>query len=128
MSSSMDADRRQRNETGLRRKRVGRRPVPDSQWRGKYFSQPASSPSNRAVAVFDHGGIARVRVIAPPRRRASISSDFLGSEASVNQHPDVDALDKLKARIQALRAKTIDNGCTESEAVSAAAKVAELLD
>jgi len=31
-------------------------------------------------------------------------------------------------RIQALRAKTIDNGCTEGEAVSAAAKVAELLD
>src|ERR1700675_3702955 len=31
-------------------------------------------------------------------------------------------------RIQALRAKTIDNGCTEDEALSAAAKVAELLD
>lgn len=38
------------------------------------------------------------------------------------------ALDKLKVRIQALRAKTIDNGCTEDEALSAAAKVAELLD
>ena len=38
------------------------------------------------------------------------------------------ALDKLKLRIQALRAKTIDNGCTEEEALSAAAKVAELLD
>jgi hypothetical protein len=37
-------------------------------------------------------------------------------------------LDGLKTRIQALRAKTIDNGCTESEALSAAAKVAELLD
>jgi hypothetical protein len=37
-------------------------------------------------------------------------------------------LDKLRARIQALRAKTIDNGCTEDEALSAAAKVAELLD
>jgi Protein of unknown function (DUF2786) len=46
----------------------------------------------------------------------------------VNQQPDFDALDKLKTRIQALRAKTIDNGCTEAEAVSAAAKVAELLD
>jgi hypothetical protein len=38
------------------------------------------------------------------------------------------ALDKLKLRIQALRAKTIANGCTEDEALSAAAKVAELLD
>ena len=34
----------------------------------------------------------------------------------------------LKTRIQALRAKTIENGCTESETLSAAAKVAELLD
>jgi hypothetical protein len=37
-------------------------------------------------------------------------------------------LDKLKARIQALRAKTILNGCTEEEALAAASKVAELLD
>ncbi|MDR3514887.1 MAG: DUF2786 domain-containing protein [Azospirillaceae bacterium] len=37
-------------------------------------------------------------------------------------------LDKLKSRIQALRAKTVDNGCTEEEAMTAAAKVAELLD
>jgi len=37
-------------------------------------------------------------------------------------------LDKLKTRLQALRAKTVSNGCTEEEALSAAAKVAELLD
>lgn len=36
--------------------------------------------------------------------------------------------DNLKLRIQALRSKTIANGCTEDEALSAAAKVAELLD
>lgn len=41
---------------------------------------------------------------------------------------DPAALDKLRTRIQGLRAKTIDNGCTEGEAMSAAAKVAELLD
>ena len=46
----------------------------------------------------------------------------------MDQSPDLAALDKLKLRIQALRAKTIDNGCTEDEALSAAAKVAELLD
>jgi hypothetical protein len=46
----------------------------------------------------------------------------------VNEHPDLAALDKLKTRIQGLRAKTTDNGCTEGEALSAAAKVAELLD
>ncbi len=41
---------------------------------------------------------------------------------------DVAALDKLRTRIQGLRAKTIDNGCTEDEALAATAKVAELLD
>ncbi|PIB90917.1 DUF2786 domain-containing protein [Caulobacter sp. FWC2] len=46
----------------------------------------------------------------------------------MNPNPDPTALDKLKARIQGLRAKTTDNGCTEAEALSAAAKVAELLD
>ena len=37
-------------------------------------------------------------------------------------------LDKLTARIRALSAKTVANGCTEGEALTAAAKVAELLD
>ena len=44
------------------------------------------------------------------------------------EHPDLAAIDKLKTRIQGLRAKTTDNGCTEAEALLAAAKVAELLD
>jgi hypothetical protein len=38
------------------------------------------------------------------------------------------SLERLKSRIEALRAKTVDNGCTESEALAAAEKVAELLD
>lgn len=46
----------------------------------------------------------------------------------MNANPDLAALDKLKTRIRGLRAKTTDNGCTESEALAAAAKVAELLD
>ena len=46
----------------------------------------------------------------------------------MDEHSYLAVLDKLKARIQALRAKTIENGCTEDEALSAAAKVAELLD
>jgi hypothetical protein len=41
---------------------------------------------------------------------------------------DLAALDRLKNRIQGLRSKTMDNGCTEAEALLAAAKVAELLD
>src|SRR5580704_15785683 len=42
-------------------------------------------------------------------------------------HSDLAALDRLKMRIQGLRSKTTDNGCTEAEALLAAAKVAELL-
>lgn len=37
-------------------------------------------------------------------------------------------LDKVLSRIQALRGKTVDRGCTEAEALLAAGKVAELLD
>lgn len=37
-------------------------------------------------------------------------------------------LDKLVQRIRGLRAKTVDQGCTEHEAMAAASKVAELLD
>jgi Protein of unknown function (DUF2786) len=47
---------------------------------------------------------------------------------AVTLHPDLAAFDRLKTRIQGLRSKTTDNGCTEAEALLAAAKVAELLD
>ncbi len=39
-----------------------------------------------------------------------------------------DELERVLGRIQALRSKTVDQGCTEEEALAAAAKVAELLD
>lgn len=41
---------------------------------------------------------------------------------------DTADLDRLVQRIQALRAKTVEQGCTEQEALAAAEKVAELLD
>jgi hypothetical protein len=47
---------------------------------------------------------------------------------AVTVHPNLAAFDRLKTRIQGLRSKTMDNGCTEAEALLAAAKVAELLD
>jgi hypothetical protein len=37
-------------------------------------------------------------------------------------HPNLAALDRLKTRIQGLRSKTTDNGCTEAEALLAATK------
>jgi hypothetical protein len=52
----------------------------------------------------------RVRVAAPGQKAANAD------------------LDKVLGRIQALRAKTIETGCTEQEALAAAEKVAELLD
>jgi len=41
---------------------------------------------------------------------------------------DAADIDRLVQRIQALRAKTVEQGCTEQEALVAAEKVAELLD
>jgi hypothetical protein len=41
---------------------------------------------------------------------------------------DTADLDRLVQRIRALRAKTVEQGCTEHEALAAAEKVAELLD
>ena len=37
-------------------------------------------------------------------------------------------LDKIKARIRALSAKTVENGCTEAEALSAIAVVGKLVN
>lgn len=53
------------------------------------------------------------------RRLGMARSDGAGRDAD---------LDRLITRIQALRAKTVERGCTEAEALAAAAKVAELLD
>ncbi|MGQ9369402.1 DUF7168 domain-containing protein [Azospirillum sp. ST 5-10] len=56
------------------------------------------------------------------RRRLGASSPGAGGPARGTD------LDRLIQRIQALRAKTVEQGCTEEEAIAAAAKVAELLD
>jgi hypothetical protein len=57
------------------------------------------------------------------RRRLGVGP---GAE-HIGRTPDAE-LDKLIGRIQALRAKTVEQGCTEQEALAAAEKVAELLD
>src|SRR5271155_2066756 len=84
-----------------------------------------------------------MRHIARQRKRAPNSSSLIEIAApkapllyrlqnnrvmAVTVHPDLAAFDGLKTRIQGLRAKTTDNGCTEAEALLAAVKVAELLD
>ena len=52
----------------------------------------------------------------------------VASGAAPGGHKADAELDKLVGRIQALRAKTVEQGCTEQEALAAAEKVAELLD
>src|SRR5467141_190009 len=84
-----------------------------------------------------------MRHIARQRKRAPNSSSLIKIAApkapllyrlqnnrvmAVTVHHNLAAVDRLKTRIQGLRSKTIDNGCTEAEALLAAAKVAELLD
>ncbi|GGC85584.1 DUF7168 domain-containing protein [Chelatococcus reniformis] len=53
---------------------------------------------------------------------------FSASERAAASASSVAETDRVIQRIQALRAKTVDRGCTEDEAMAAAAKVAELLD
>ena len=63
----------------------------------------------------------------PPGARAlfiELRKGFEGRKAK----PADDELTRVIERIRALRAKTLDQGCTEAEALAAATKVAELLD
>jgi hypothetical protein len=78
------------------------------------------------VALAVDGAIAAGEI--PPRARMMFNElrGRLGA-ASGTGNNDAD-LDRLIGRIQALRAKTVEQGCTEQEALAAAEKVAELLD
>ncbi len=58
-------------------------------------------------------------ILREVRRRLGTAAPASGKDAD---------LDRLIGRIQALRAKTVEQGCTEQEALAAAEKVAELLD
>jgi len=67
---------------------------------------------------------------ALPRAARSVFDDArrrLGTQSFATGGGDAE-LDRLIGRIQALRAKTVEQGCTEQEALAAAEKVAELLD
>jgi hypothetical protein len=59
---------------------------------------------------------------AANRARAAIAAENSHKKSSS------DELDKVVVRIKALRSKTVEQGCTEEEAMLAAKKVAELLD
>jgi len=94
---------------------------------------------NRSLSGVGHGGmsvndiastIAReVAVSGYPREAAAL---FEAARkrilAAARPKADSDDLTRVVERIRGLRAKTIDQGCTEEEAIAAARKVAELLD
>ena len=65
----------------------------------------------------------------PPEMRG-LFDDLRERARMAARRPDANSgdIDKLIARIRALRAKTVERGCTEQEALAAAEKVAELLD
>src|SRR5204863_6761344 len=82
-----------------------------------------------SLPVDQHRGRPRPHDARPHRRAARRDPGRHGAEADGHQAlSGLDTVDRLRARIQGLRAKTIANGCTEGEALAAAAKVAELLD
>ena len=61
-------------------------------------------------------------------RRLRLRWSARPASGSSQTHAAAAELERVIQRIQALRAKTVERGCTEEEAMAAAAKVAELLD
>ena len=83
----------------------------------------------QAVAAVLEQGIASGKLSSATRDIFAAVRRRLGAEPGTQPSAGGTAeLDKLIGRIQALRAKTVEQGCTEQEAMTAAAKVAELLD
>ena len=83
----------------------------------------------QTVAAALEQGIAAGNLSSASRDIFTAVRRRLGAEPGVQPGVGGTAeLDKLIGRIQALRANTVEQGCTEQEAMTAAAKVAELLD
>jgi Protein of unknown function (DUF2786) len=84
------------------------------------------------VAAEIAGRIARGNMNAGARDlfdRLKLRWAFSGAENPAGNAASATAdIDRVIQRIQALRARTVDRGCTEAEAMAAAAKVSELLD
>lgn len=81
-----------------------------------------------SVATALNAGIARGDI--PPETWTLFETLRAGvrrAQAPAGRGRETD-LDKLVQRIQGLRAKTVEQGCTEQEALAAAEKVADLLD
>jgi len=84
------------------------------------------------VAAEIAGHIGRGNMEAPARdlfERLRRQWSFSGTEKPAAKASAATAdIDRVIQRIQALRARTVEHGCTEAEAMAAAAKISELLD
>jgi hypothetical protein len=89
--------------------------------------QGDGAPLDRVAAAIDHAILEKmlprdVRDLFNDLRRLVLAT--AGARAKAGD----ENLARVIQRIQALRAKTVDQGCTEQEALASAKKVAELLD
>jgi len=89
------------------------------------LARPGESLEAVARAIDGHIGAGRMERAARGHfDRISGRISFRSAEGA----PDSAEVDRVIQRIKGLRSKTLEQGCTEEEAMAAAAKVAELLD
>lgn len=81
-------------------------------------------PLGRLAALLDR----EVATNGYPRSAADLFREIRRAVAAAKPRDAGDDLTRVIERIRGLRAKTVDQGCTEEEALAAADKVAELLD
>ncbi|HUI22633.1 MAG TPA: DUF2786 domain-containing protein [Methylocella sp.] len=86
-----------------------------------------AAPLDRVSAVIERG-IAGKRLFSEVRALFDHLRRLLLVTAGAGAKTGDEDLARVVQRIQALRAKTVDQGCTEQEALASANKVAELLD
>jgi hypothetical protein len=100
------------------------------------FERRAAAGTGEAQAPFEFIAAALDREIAENKAPADARTLYedlrrrLGASArkGANKSESDAELARVLQRIQALRAKTVEQGCTEQEALASAKKVAELLD
>ena len=88
----------------------------EAEVRGKgAVAQPCSGSVTREMSHLERRPLSKR--ISGPTVRVGVELDLLGANVPMDEHAYLAALDKLKTRIQALRAKTTNSGCTEDEAL-----------
>ena len=88
-------------------------------------SSPAATPTRWCVwSMKNHPATFPAK---SPRRAPKRAPPFRSTIENTGMTTMIDSRKKMLERVRAIVAKTIDNGCTESEAVAALAKAQELM-